>query len=670
MSIRRCMREFPPRLAESPDMSPQQFLEQNAGLPPDQRLQALVSVLRGPQGCPWDQRQTATTIIDFVIDEAHELKEALARDDQAQILGELGDLAFTFTFLRQTLAGRAGEAEAVEAVVGKMVARHPHVFETNDSALGEADIKRKWESLKLQEAPTNRRLDRDLAASLPAWKKASKVISRARNAGFRYPTPEAAWEKVAEEWNELQDALEGQDKSHREAELGDLMLALLTASLEAGLDAEKALVDAARMLADRLERVEQLAGVGLSEIPYQDLAGWYSRARAEVGRQRRVYMNYCGVSPWPGEVFRAVSRAARTVGRKGLPGALELIEDRRVLRARLAQFLSAQPESVVLVPNVTTAAQSVAHCLDWSKGDKVVVGRADFPANTVPWRLASATYGFDILDFDDDLARREGEAGWSALENLLTAERPRLLAVSAVSYWSGYRWDIPRLARLCLKSDTMLYVDAIQALGTVPVVMSEGVTFLAGGSHKAMMAPEGAGFLAFAPTVGIHWVPRLSGWLSLPAPVDFLLSGNPHLDPNLKTPRPHDPTTLEAASTNALGYAGLAGSLDFLQSHGVEKIYAHVQALQDLLEPGVTELGFRSLRADNPEARSAILSFDPPSGLDLPELQRRMSEHGVEVSIPRGRLRFGLHILNTEADLSRALEALSKTFSRHGRKNN
>lgn len=638
-------------------MSPQEFLEQNAALPPQQRLEALVSVLRGPQGCPWDQRQTAASIIDFVIDEAHELKEALARDDGAEILGELGDLAFTFAFLRQTLAERASEADSVAAVVDKMVTRHPHVFEAGAAGVGEAEIKRKWESLKLAQAPASRRLDRDLAASLPAWKKASKVITRARNAGFRYPTPEAAWEKVAEEWSELQHALDGEDLACREAELGDLMLAILTASIEGGVDAERAILASARRLSDRLERVEQLAGKGLSEIPYQDLAGWYARARGEASG-RPVYMNYCGVSPWPGEVVRAVSRAARMVGRKGLPGALQLIEERGELRVRLAELVGAEPGSVVLVPNVTSAALSVGYCLDWQPADKVLLGRADFPANTVPWRMAARTLGFEVLDFDDDLVRREDEAGWNALEETLDRHRPRLLALSAVSYWSGFRWDVSRLGALCSRFGTRLYLDAIQALGSTPVKMAEGVTFLAGGSHKALMAPEGAGFLVVSPAAREHWVPRLAGWLSLPDPVDFLLAGDPDLDPNLKEPRPHDPATLEGGSLNALGYAGLAGSLEHVLGHGVDKIHAHVQRLHDLLEPGLTALGFSSLRAADREARSAILSFDPPPGVALPRLQALLGQSGVQVSIPRGRLRFGLHIANTESDVARVLEIM------------
>jgi MazG family protein len=631
-------------------------------LAPKDRLEALVRVLRGPEGCPWDQRQTAASIIDFVIDEAHELKEALSRpNSQAEVTEELGDLAFTFTFLCQTLGDLATEAAAVESVVGKMIVRHPHVFAPEGEAVGESEIKRKWESLKMEKAPASRRLDRDLPASLGAWKKAAKILTRASNAGFRYPSPQAAWEKVAEEWGELQEALDA-EASHdqTQAELGDLLLALLTAAQQSGLDAESALLSSGKKLADRLERIEELSGLGLSDIAYHDLADWYQRARQET-EVPQAYFNYCGVSLWPGEVSRALSRAARAVARQGLPGSLALRQQREDLKQKIAHLVGAAEETatVVLVPNVSSAALAVGYCLDWQAGDQIVLGSQEFPANTVPWRSAAETFHLKVHNFDEDRLRSEPETAWAELERRLLKTRPRLLALSLVSYWSGYRLPIERLTSVCQSSGTLLYLDAIQALGTAPVALPNGVDFLAGGSHKGLLAPEGAGFLVVSARVRRHWVPRLAGWLSLPDPVDFLVQGDPNIDPNGKEPRPHDPTTLEAGSQNALGYAGLSGALDYLrQGGGVEAIFQHVQALHDTLEAGLTELGFRSLRSDEISGRSAILSFDPPSGIDLARLQSALSLVGVEVSIPKGRLRFGCHRPNTTADVLRALAAM------------
>jgi MazG family protein len=660
-------------------LTPQQFLSTYSQLRPKERLEALVGVLRGPQGCPWDQRQGAESIIDFLIDEAHELKQALARGQSEEIAEELGDLAFTFTFLAQTLEASAPLPAAVDRVVAKMIARHPHVFEPEAEATSEAQVKRRWESLK-GEGKGGRRLDRDLAASLPAWQKAAKVLTRARNAGFRYPDAEAAWEKVSEEWLELQEALERGEPERCRSELGDLLLALLTASTESGLDGELALTASARKLADRLEQVEELASRPLSEIPYEELASWYARARSQAAtpaqaaggagphaeaksesgspRPPGAYFNYCGVSPWPPSVSRAVFRAARLVGRTGLAGALQLRLEREALRPKIARFVDGPADGVVYLPNVSSAALGAAYSLDWRRGDSLLVGRHEFPANTVPWRLAAETLGLHVHTFDDDLLRRDPEGGWAALQAQLLSLRPRLLAVSAVSYWSGYRLPVARLSGLCRKTGTLLFVDAVQALGTVPLSMSEGIDLLACGSHKTLLAPEAAGFLVVSGPVRERWVPRLGSWLSLPDPVDFLLAGRDDLDPNAKQPRAQDPTVLEGGSQNCLGYAGLDAALEHLSALGVETILAHVQRLHDGLEQGLCGLGFASLRAAEPQCRSAILSFEPPPGVDLVGLQAGLAQEGIQAGIPRGRLRFGCHAANSAADVERVLSVM------------
>lgn len=642
------------------ELLPDTFLQNASQMPPKERLEALVAVLRGPHGCPWDQKQNAKSIINCVIDEAHELKDALEKDDQQKVIEELGDLAFTFTFLCQTLQEKAWESNAVDSVVTKMVARHPHVFCTDEQteAIDESNIKRQWEHLKTEQQ-TDRRLDRDLPASLPAWKKAKKILTRAHNTGFRYPNAKAAWEKVTEEWGELFDALESEGKERQEAELGDVLLALLTASLESGLDGERALEGAGRRLADRLEKVEELSGRPLRELERAELVDWYTRAR-DREQADKAYFNYCGVSPWPGEVTRAVSQAARAVGRHGLSGALALREQREQLRHKIGALLATEAESVVLVPNVSSAGLAVGYCLDWQPGDTILLGRGEFPANHLPWRLAAKTFGLRIEEFDDDLLRSDPEQGWQALQERLSTVKPRLFALSVVSFWSGYRVDIERLAQVCQEHSSLLYLDAIQALGVGPVKMADGVSFLAGGSHKTLLSPEGAGFLAVSPSTRALWVPRLAGWLGLPDPVDFLTQGDSSLNPNSKEPRPHDPSTFEGGSQNALGYAGLSGALDYLQEQGVEKIAAHIQSLHDILEPAMVALGFVSLRSERVENRSSILSFAPPPGIDLPKLQQLLSQAGIETGIPKGVLRFGFHKPNRASDIEHVLQILPK----------
>lgn len=635
-------------------MTPEDFLQQHSSLDTPSKLREMVSVLTGPKGCPWDQKQTAASIIDFVIDEAHELKSSLGQSD-GEVTGELGDLLFTIEFLTQSLASRAPKEAAAEILVEKMIRRHPHVF-GEETFADEQALKKNWEKEKRKESQDRHRLDQDIAPSLPPIKKATKVLSRAMNAGFRYIEVADAWDKVCEELQEVENAL-GSEENFSE-ELGDLLLSLLTLAKMKKCSAADALDGSVTKLCDRLERLELLAGKELQSIEHEDFKSLYQQVK-EPETNPGGFFNYCGVSPWPRPVRKAVRAASQRLGREGLPAALVLREEREEMRDRIAEFCGAPPDSrVVLVPNISSAALGVAYSQPWNEGDKILLGRGEFPANTVPWRSAGETFDLKIVWFDDDLLRSSPERGWLELETKLREHSPKLMSISAVSFWSGFRVSLGRVSALCKKYHCKLFVDAIQALGTTDIQMSEGADFLAGGSHKALCSPEGAGFLLVTSEASADWKPRLASWLSLPDPVDFLLTGQPDSLAQDAWPRPNDPTTLEGGSVNALGYAGLAASLDHLQKLNPRSIFQHLQGIQDPLEEFMQDLGWTSLRARDLSNRSAILSFDPPSGLSVLPTYQRLTEAGFSVSIPNGRLRFGFHVTSTSEEVCSVMRAL------------
>lgn len=640
--------------AKANSMRPQDFLNSLDTLPRDRKLAALVATLTGPDGCAWDQKQTAHTIIDFVIDEAHELKQALQEGQQVE--EELGDLLFTVEFLKARLAGEASLEQAVEGLVNKMIRRHPHVFAQVEFAT-EKDLKRNWELEKRKEKGGRQRYDQDLPASLAPMTRAAKVLARVTNAGFSYPGIEEAWDKVWEEFCELEAALGGEEEDF-EAELGDLFLALLTVARIKGTSGPDALTGAVRRLCDRLETLEQRAGRQISEIPYEELSTRYCQAK-DGPDPKSAFFNYCGVSPWPGPVRQAVSRASSLLANEGLAGTLRLREERESLRTLLRKFIDAEPDAaVVFVPNVSSAALAVAYAQTWTKGDKVLLGRGEFPANTIPWRQAAQTFGVEVVWFEDDLFRSKPEEAWNNLDAQLKLARPRLLAVSAVSFWSGFRFDLERLSELCSRYGTRLFVDAIQALGTSPVSM-QGIDYLAGGSHKNLWSPEGAGFLVVGSRSRGDWQPRFASWLSLENPVDFLLQGVAHTIPNTGQARTGDPTVLEGGSLSGLGYAGLTRAVEMLSEPAVGECFPQILSRQDPLEKELVRRGWTSLRAPEKKHRSALLSFAPPPGTDLVQLQQSLAKQGVSVSIPNGHLRFGFHRTTKPAEVDYALEVLS-----------
>lgn len=641
-------------------MKPDDFLDTLPTMSSDQRLTNIVSVLTGPEGCPWDQKQTAETIINFVIDEAHELKEALKTEDAKEVTSEFGDLLFAMEFLKQRLSPRASHDTASQLLVEKMVRRHPHVFADQEFA-DEEELKKNWEREKRIENSARERYDQDIPASAPPLQKAVKVLSRASNAGFHYKRVEDAWDKVCEEFYELEQAVSLEESEPFQEELGDLLLSLLTVAKMKGCSAVEALELGTTKFCDRLQGLERLAGRAIQDIEHSELAELYQRSRIEFEQTERAYFNYCGVSPWPRAVRNAVRQACHRISEQGLTAALEMREEREQLRNELRSFARASDEtSVVLVPNISAAALGVAHSQPWGPGSTIVLGKSEFPANTVPWKQAADTFQWEIAWFDEDLLRTQPNEGWALLERLLQTEQPKLLALSAVSFWSGFRLPLERIGALCNRYGCRLFVDGIQAFGTIPLRMVEGVDFLAGGSHKSLVSPEGAGFLIVSPRAQQDWVPRLSSWLSLPDPVNFLLDGKPQGLTQDKTPRPNDPTTLEGGSINVLGYAGLFAALRLLSTPGPEEALQYIFQLQQPLIDVMQARGWTCLASEQMEERSAILSFRPPQGTNLPNLQEKLTRSKISVGIPNGHLRFGFHRFTTQAEVAYAVRVIGE----------
>jgi MazG family protein len=637
-------------------MTPKEFLETQAKLSPNEKLASMVRVLTGPQGCPWDQKQSAESIIDYVIDEAHELKASLLANDPKETASELGDLLFTVEFLSQSLDSQAPRPAAVDHLVEKMIRRHPHVFGDVEFKDEEA-LKRNWEAEKRKESVRRKRLDEDLPTSLPPLQKATKVLSRAMNSGFRYLRVEDALDKVWEEVMELESCLHA-DEERFEEEFGDVILALLTVAKMKNCNPDNALQRGVTKFCDRLQQLEVVAGKPLEEIPHSELGEHYQSAKTSPA-EGGAFFNYCGVSPWPRPVRNEIRRACQRLGTSGLKAVLEMREERERFRGEIRDFCSAPANShVVYVPNVSSAALGVAFAQDWKAGDKILLGRTEFPANTAPWCAAAKTFNLETLWFEDDLLRRESEKGWRELEQVLESERPRLLAISAVSFWSGFRVSLERLGNLCQRSGTRLFVDAIQALGTTPQCWARGVDYLTCGSHKSLTSPEGSGFLIIGSEVSKDWVPRLSSWLSLPQPVDFLVNGRWMSLPREVAARTGDPSVLEFGSLNTLGYAGLAASIRHLSELGLEGIYQRVLSLQDPLEEAMRDLGWESLRSPCRDSRSGILSFRPPEGVDVAAIQQALAKLGISVGIPNGVLRFGFHTFTKVSEVERAIQAI------------
>ena len=238
-----------------------------------QRLLDVVRVmarLRAPDGCPWDAEQTHRTLARHLLEETHELIEAIEADDDVAMRDELGDVLLQVVFHAQLAAddGRWDVDDVAEGLVKKLIYRHPHVFGEVD-VTGADEVLVNWEQLKAAEAEARagqapgdgepgRRpgVDDDIPASLPALARASKVQRRAAGCGFAWRTLDGAFAALREEVEELAEAEEPADI---EDEVGDVLFATVAVARTIGVDAETALRRAVRGFAERYERFEALA---------------------------------------------------------------------------------------------------------------------------------------------------------------------------------------------------------------------------------------------------------------------------------------------------------------------------------------------------------------------------------------------------------------------------
>jgi nucleoside triphosphate diphosphatase len=204
-------------------------------------LRALMAALRTPvTGCPWDLEQGFASIAPYTIEEAYEVADAIQRGSKAELCDELGDLLLQPIYHAQMAAeeGSFTFDDVVEAVVTKMIRRHPHVF-GDEQARAAGVAKDFWEANKAKERagqPKQGVLD-GVPIALPGLTRAVKLQSKAAKVGFDWPSVENVYHKITEEIAEFREAPD--DK--KAGEFGDLLFALANVARHLGIDPEAAL---------------------------------------------------------------------------------------------------------------------------------------------------------------------------------------------------------------------------------------------------------------------------------------------------------------------------------------------------------------------------------------------------------------------------------------------
>ena len=218
------------------------------------RLIEIMAALRTPvSGCPWDLEQNFATIAPYTIEEAYEVADAISRGDLDDIKDELGDLLLQVVFHARMAQEQNAFAfpDVVQAITEKLIRRHPHVF-GDKSGMKTAEVNVQWDQIKAEEKAARERAGRapapgrqgalsGVSSGLPALTRALKLQQKASKVGFDWNDPKAVLAKIREETQEIEAELESGTRAHVEAEIGDLMFALVNLARHVEVDTESAL---------------------------------------------------------------------------------------------------------------------------------------------------------------------------------------------------------------------------------------------------------------------------------------------------------------------------------------------------------------------------------------------------------------------------------------------
>ena len=226
----------------------------------DQKLKQLIKLvqkLRAPDGCDWDRKQTSETLIPYLLEESHEVAEAILENKPSLLKEELGDLLLNVVF-QVVLANEKKEFnmdEVIDDINKKIVNRHPHIF--SDDSVDRYSSKKNWELNKKKQKKRDSILD-GVPNSLSPLIVSHRLQDKSAAVGFEWSTINQAINKIDEELEELKLGIKNKNQENIEEEIGDLLTTIVNLSRFLNLSSELALKKANKKFYNRFTQLEKL----------------------------------------------------------------------------------------------------------------------------------------------------------------------------------------------------------------------------------------------------------------------------------------------------------------------------------------------------------------------------------------------------------------------------
>jgi cysteine desulfurase/selenocysteine lyase len=358
-----------------------------------------------------------------------------------------------------------------------------------------------------------------------------------------------------------------------------------------------------------------------------------------------IPMNHAGVSPMSQRARAAIEHVIdESINRPYRDHWAQDEADR--VRGLLAQLVNASPDSIALTRSTAHGMSMLAQGLAWETGDNVVGAMGEYPANVYPW-MALAERGVEFRQ-----ANIAGGRITPASIFELVDGRTRLVSVSHVEFWNGFRLDIDAIGSECRRRGIVFAVDVMQSAGALRIDAQRWpVDFCAAGAGKWLMGPPGIGFCWCAAPLLERIRPVIVG-------VGSVAGSDRYFDYDL-TPA-SGARRFEESVVSLLDTAAFGAALELLLEIGTEAIEARVLELASRLARGLATLECEIIEPwpRSREESSGIVSFKK-AGVPAEEVLRDLTAANVIARMHRDFVRLSPHFYNTEEEVDRVLEVLA-----------
>lgn len=385
--------------------------------------------------------------------------------------------------------------------------------------------------------------------------------------------------------------------------------------------------------------------------PYPSSDALASLRAAEFGFEARgeaVHLDHASIGPIPQRARDAVAAYNDRRAEMYQMRAEDFFPILDRSRTLAAQLVNAHADEIALTPNTSWGVNLAAYALPLGPGDIVLGSLGEFPANVYPWMAAAKARGFtfELLPMAGRWVDEE-----TILHRIETDARVRAVALSWVSFWTGYRIDLSRVGAACRARGVWFAVDAIQGLGPSALdVQTMPVDIVSTGAQKWLCSPWGTGFAYVRRELLRALEPPAAGWLSQATAGDFARFLD--YDPTWRD----DAQRFEVGSLPMQDFIGMNRSLELFHELGLAAVEVHVRGLtRRLLDWAATRPEIDCFTPMDDARRSGIVALATPN---LVEDSRRLREAGVVHAVREGAIRLAPHFHNTVEDVDRAIAVL------------